>query len=119
MTPPPASFLVWLKGLMARLRDWLSIQSLAMKLAALVVVLMIPASGYYAWSTLARQEKMALEVKAMTAGPGAEAPWAYNSALPVVFGSGSVLGFPRCPSGHAHHHHLPARFSGPFPSALY
>lgn len=83
----------WFKALAARLRDWLAIQGLGMKLAVLGVALMIPASAYYAWSTLERQEKLSLEVKAMAAGQGAEAAWAYNSALPVVFGSGSVLSF--------------------------
>lgn len=83
----------WLKALAARLRDWLAIQSLGMKLAVLAVALMIPASAYYAWTTLERQEKLSLEVKAMAAGQGAEAAWAFNAALPVVFGSGSVLSF--------------------------
>ena len=72
----------WFKALAARLRDWLAVQSLGMKLTVLAVVLMIPASAYYAWSTLQRQEKLSLEVKAMAAsGQGAEAAWAYNSAL--------------------------------------
>src|SRR6185436_4482033 len=83
----------WFKATAARLRDWLAIQTPGMKLAVLGVALMIPASAYYAWSTLERQQKLSLEVKAMAAGQGAEAAWAYNTALPVVFGSGSVLSF--------------------------
>ncbi|MEO6016371.1 MAG: AAA family ATPase, partial [Polaromonas sp.] len=83
-----------MKAFMTRLRDWLSIQTLGTRFAVLAVALLIPASAFYAWSTLARQEKMALEVKAMAvAAPGSDAAWTYNNALPVVFGSGSVLSF--------------------------
>ena len=35
----------WLKALVARLRDWLAVQSLGMKFAVLFVALMIPASA--------------------------------------------------------------------------
>ncbi|WP_431096665.1 AAA family ATPase [Polaromonas aquatica] len=90
---PAASLLAWFKASIARVRDWLSVQSLGMRLTVLAVVLMIPASALYAWSTLQRQEKLSLEVKAMAAGQGSEAAWAYNTTLPVVFGSGSVLSF--------------------------
>ncbi|MEO7886100.1 MAG: hypothetical protein ABIR76_05115 [Polaromonas sp.] len=91
---PAANLFAWVKASLARLRDWLSIQTFGMRFVVLLVALMIPASGYYAWATLERQEKMALEVKAMAAaGQGVEAAWTYNTALPVVFGSGSVLSF--------------------------
>jgi cell division protease FtsH len=91
---PPVSLLEFFKAAFSRLQGWLSIQSLAVKLALCGVALTIPASGYYAWAAQERQEKMAAEVKAMTAsGPAGEAPWTYNSSLPVVFGAGSVLSF--------------------------
>ena len=83
-----------LRIFLARVQDWMSIQTLAVKLVLVLVALMIPATAYYAAATLQRQEKMALEVKAMaTTGQGGETAWTYNTALPVVFGTGSVLSF--------------------------
>ena len=91
---PPFQPLVLIKALWVRLRFWLAAQGIGMKLALCAVALMIPASAYYAWTMLERQEKMALEVKAMAAPQrGAEALWTYNTTLPVVFGAGSILSF--------------------------
>ncbi len=90
----PAGLLNLIKSALSRLQDWWSLQNKGIKLAVLAIVLMIPATAFYAWSTLQRQEKMASEVKAMaTTGANGEAVWSYNKALPVVFGTGSVLGF--------------------------
>ncbi|MDB5891866.1 MAG: AAA-metalloprotease-like protein [Polaromonas sp.] len=84
----------WLKAFWSRFKCWLDAQGIASKLALCAVMLMIPASAFYAWTLMERQEKMALEVKAMaSAERGAEALWTYNTALPVVFGAGSILSF--------------------------
>ena len=90
----PSSLLNLLRTALSRLQDWWSVQKLVMKLAVVAIALMIPATSFYYWSTLQRQEKMASEVKAMaTTGKNGEAVWSYNKALPVVFGTGSVLSF--------------------------
>jgi len=81
-----------LKKLAARLQDWFSIQSLAIKLLVLSVVILIPVTGSYSFMVWQRQAAVAQQVKAMAA-PSGEAPWTLNDKLPVVFGSGSVLGF--------------------------
>ena len=91
---PPANLLTLIKSALSRLQDWISIQTLVMKLVLVTIALTIPATAFYAWSTIERQEKMANEVKAMTTtGKGGEVLWSYNNALPVVFGTGSVLSF--------------------------
>ena len=83
-----------IRAALCRLQDWWSSQSLGTKLTLLVIGVMIPASALYSWSTLQRQEKIAGEVKAMsTTGNNGEAVWSYNTTLPVVFGTGSVLSF--------------------------
>ena len=90
----PSRLLSLIRTALSRLQDWWSVQAPGMKLAVLAIALMIPATAFYAWSTLQRQEKMANEVKAMaTTGTDGEAVWSYNKALPVVFGTGSVLSF--------------------------
>ncbi len=90
----PSGLLSLIRTTLSRLQDWWSLQALGMKLTVLAIALMIPATALYSWSTLQRQEKMADEVKAMaTTGKNGEAVWSYNKALPVVFGTGSVLSF--------------------------
>ena len=90
----PSGLLSRIRNTLSRLQDWWSVQARGLKLTLLVIALMIPLSAVYSWSTLLRQEKMADEVKAMaTTGTNGEAVWSYNKALPVVFGTGSVLSF--------------------------
>ena len=90
----PSGLLNLIRTALSRLQDWWSVQSLGLKLALVAIALMIPLTALYSWSTLQRQEKMADEVKAMaTTGANGEAMWSYNKALPVVFGTGSVLSF--------------------------
>jgi len=90
----PPGLLDFFKSGLSRLHDWWSLQSLGLKLLLLATSLAIPATAYYAWSTLQQQALMASEVTAMAAtDQGGEAMWSYNKSLPVVFGSGSVLSF--------------------------
>jgi cell division protease FtsH len=90
----PSGLLSRIRNALSRLQDWWSVQTRGVKLTLLVIALMIPLTAVYSWSTLQSQEKMADEVKAMaTTGANGEAVWSYNKALPVVFGTGSVLSF--------------------------
>lgn len=78
--------------LAVRLRQWLGAQSTGLKLSLLAAVLLILLSAGYAWNSLQHQERLRQEVSAMGPGQG-ESVWSYNQAIPVVFGSGSVLSF--------------------------
>ena len=91
---PPSGLLSFIRAVLGGLHDWWSIQSRSIKVLVLAIALLIPATAIYSWSVLQRQEKIAEEVKAMaTTGVNGEAAWGYNKALPVVFGTGSVLSF--------------------------
>ena len=81
-----------LKKAAARLQDWFTIQSVGVKLMVLSVALSIPLTAAYSWSVLQHHERVAEQVKAMATG-NADGVWSYNKALPVVFGTGSVLSF--------------------------
>jgi cell division protease FtsH len=89
---PPNAWLN-LKKLGARLSDWFTIQSPALKAMVLAVLILIPVTGIYSFTVWQRQAAVAEQVKAMAGQTGANAMWAFNDKLPVVFGSGSVLGF--------------------------
>src|SRR4051812_35591144 len=91
-TPTPS---VWLsiRKLAARLSDWYTIQSTGVKAMVIAVALLIPLTGSYSFVVWQRQAAVAAQVQAMASQSGAEAMWTLNEKLPVVFGSGSVLGF--------------------------
>jgi cell division protease FtsH len=55
--------------------------------------LLIPLTATYSFVLWQRHLAVAEQVKAMSGDAGAEAMWTLNEQLPVVFGSGSVLGF--------------------------
>lgn len=86
---------LWLsiKKLASRLSDWFAIQSTAVKLMVLAVAILIPVTGGYSFVVWQRQAAVAQEVKAMAGQSGADALWTLDEKLPVVFGSGSILGF--------------------------
>ena len=65
---PPAGLLALIRSSLNRLQDWWVLQSLSLKLAVAGVLLTIPATAFYAWSTLQQQALMASEVSAMAAG---------------------------------------------------
>ena len=88
----PSSRWAALKKAAARLQDWFTIQSVGVKLMVLSVALSIPLTAAYSWSVLQHHERVAEQVKAMATG-NADGVWSYNKALPVVFGTGSVLSF--------------------------
>ncbi len=88
----PSSPWAALKKAAARLQDWFTIQSTGVKLVVLSVALLIPVTAAYSWSVLQRHDRVAEQVKAMAVG-NSDGVWSYNKALPVVFGTGSVLSF--------------------------
>ncbi|NMG73553.1 AAA family ATPase [Aromatoleum diolicum] len=93
---PPAATGLWLtvKKAASRLQDWFVIQSTAVKLTVLALAILIPATGIYSFTLLQKRAAMAEQVESMVvAGKAGEGLWTFNDKLPVVFGSGSVLGF--------------------------
>lgn len=92
----PASSGVWfaIKKAYGRLLDWFSIQPLSIRLGVLVIAALIPTTGIYAFTVMHKQATLAAEVQAMAgSGKSGEGLWTFNDKLPVVFGTGSVLGF--------------------------
>ncbi|MDP2367157.1 AAA family ATPase [Rhodoferax sp.] len=92
----PASAGLWhvIKKTASRMQDWFVIQSLAVKLTVLIMVVLIPLTGIYSFTLLQKQAAVAEQVKRMpVGGPTGEGVWALNDTLPVVFGTGSVLSF--------------------------
>jgi cell division protease FtsH len=85
----------WLsiKKLGVRLSDWYAIQSTAVKLMVICVALLIPVTATYSIAVFQRQAAVAEQVKAMAGQSGSDALWTLSEKLPVVFGTGSVLGF--------------------------
>ena len=92
----PAAPGLWVavKKAAGRLLDWFVVQPVAIKLAVLVLAVLIPATGIYSITFIHQQAAVAEQVKAMVAAakPG-QGVWTLDDRLPVVFGSGSVLGF--------------------------
>jgi cell division protease FtsH len=77
----------------SRLSDWFAIQTTAVKLMVIAVLLLIPATGTYSFLVYQRQAAVAEQVRAMAGQSGGDLLWRLNEKLPVVFGTGSVLGF--------------------------
>jgi cell division protease FtsH len=90
---PEGSWWARVRKAWARLSDWFVIQSLPVKGSLVVAALVIPASGVYAVHLWHRHAQVAQQVQQMAAQSGGEGLWAIDERLPVVFGSGSLLGF--------------------------
>jgi cell division protease FtsH len=86
---------LWLsiKKLGTRVSDWFAIQSTAVKVLVVVFAILIPLTGSYSFVLWQRQALVAEQVKAMAGQAGGDALWRLNEKIPVVFGTGSVLGF--------------------------
>ncbi|MDB5750062.1 MAG: AAA-metalloprotease-like protein [Ramlibacter sp.] len=82
-----------LRKLIGRVQDWFSIQSAAMRLLVITVAILIPATASYSFVLWQRQAAVAEQVQAMAGATGSDSLWVLNEKLPVVFGTGSVLGF--------------------------
>ena len=95
--PAPTRWWLALQKAPSRFQDWFVIQSVPIKLTVLTLAVLIPASGIYSFALLQKQAALDEQVKAMAVagGPGGavEGVWAFNEALPVVLGTGSVLRF--------------------------
>lgn len=91
----PAAPSLWLslKKLGSRLSDWFAIQSTAVKLMVIAVAILIPLTATYSVVVWKRQAAVAEQVKSMAGQSGAQALWTLDEKLPVVFGTGSILGF--------------------------
>jgi cell division protease FtsH len=77
----------------ARLADWFAVQSVLAKACVIAVLVLIPLTGVYSISVAQKQAEIAKEVQVMGAGEKPDAAAAINPKLPIVFGSGSLLGF--------------------------
>jgi cell division protease FtsH len=82
-----------LKKLGSRLSDWYAIQTTAVQMMVIAVAILIPVTGTYSFVVWQRQAAVAEQVQAMAGQSGSDALWTLNEKLPVVFGTGSVLGF--------------------------
>ncbi len=101
--PPPTdaasgssapSLSAMLRKAVARLQDWFVIQSNAVKVMVIAIVVLIPATAIYSGVLMQRQALVAEQVKSMAAAdPAGAARWTFNQKVPVLFGSGSVLSF--------------------------
>lgn len=90
---PAGSLWRAIKKAAGRLSDWFVIQSTAVKVLVIGLALLIPATGLYSLVLWHRHAQVAEQVQAMAGQSGPEGLWTLNDRLPVVFGSGSVLGF--------------------------
>lgn len=75
-----------------RLQDWFAIQSSLIKFLVVAIALLIPFTGIYSLMLAQKRAVLAEEVKAMAVAGGAGV-WTFDESVPVVLGSGSVLGF--------------------------
>jgi len=92
--PPSTGLWLAVKKAASRLQDWFVIQSMVVKLSVLAVAVLIPVTGVYSFTLMQRQTAVAEQIKTMAvAGKAGEGVWTLNDKLPVVFGTGSVLGF--------------------------
>jgi hypothetical protein len=77
-----------------RLQDWFVIQTVAVKLTVLVMTILIPVTSIYSFTLVQKQAALAEQVRSMAvAGNAGDGVWKLKDNLPVVLGSGSLLGF--------------------------
>ncbi len=87
---------LWLsvKKAASRVQDWFVIQSPTIKVLVLAVAVLIPATAIYSAALMQKQAAVAEQVRNMSSPELAgDASWTFNQKLPIVFGTGSVLGF--------------------------
>jgi len=76
------------------LSAWLRVQPLAIRIATLVLVLLIPAGALNVLNRMHRRAILAGQVETLVVDARAgDRVWSLNDRLPVVLGTGSVLGF--------------------------
>jgi cell division protease FtsH len=90
----PSNLWLTLRKGVARLQDWFTIQTLAMKVTVIIVALLIPATAMYSYNLRVKQAAVIEQLKTMTPGElPAGGMSVFNEKLPLVFGTGSVLSF--------------------------
>jgi len=92
----PAATGLWsaIKKAANRLQDWFVIQSAFARITVVAIAVLIPVTGLYSVILIQKQAAVAEQVKTMSAdAKGGGGVWTLNEALPVVFGSGSMLSF--------------------------
>jgi cell division protease FtsH len=82
-----------LKKQASRLADWFAIQPLFVKCFVIAALALIPLTAAYSVAIMQKQAEIAEQVKIMGAEATAEAATALDPKLPIVFGTGSLLGF--------------------------
>jgi cell division protease FtsH len=82
-----------LRKLVSRTQDWFAVQSTLVRVMVVAVLLLIPLTATYSMVLWQKQVAVQAAVQAMDVGGSAEKLWTLNEKLPVVFGTGSVLGF--------------------------
>lgn len=90
---PAEGWWLALKKAASRLSDWFVVQGPAVRLLVIALAVLIPASGSYSLVMWRKQAQVAEEVRQMAGQTGADRLWSLNESLPVVFGTGSLLGF--------------------------
>ena len=77
-----------------RLSGWFEARSLAVKVALLTLVLLVPAGGVYALHRVRRHAALAEQAGRIVVGDKAgDQVWSLDDRLPIVLGSGSMLNF--------------------------
>ena len=82
-----------LKKAASRVSDWFVVQGLSVRVLVLALAVLIPATGFYSLAVWRKQTQVAQEVQQMAGQTGVDRLWSLNESLPVVFGTGSLLGF--------------------------
>ncbi len=90
---PAEGWWLALKKAAARLSDWFVVQSLSVRVMVLALAAIIPASGLYSAAMWRKQAQVAEAVRQMAGQSGPDRLWSLNETLPVVFGTGSLIGF--------------------------
>ncbi|MEJ6023344.1 AAA family ATPase [Ramlibacter sp. PS4R-6] len=91
--PATRSFWLRAKKAAARVQDWFAIQPFAIKAFVIAAMVLIPVTTTYSFALLQKQAEIAEQVKIMGAGEMPDAAAAINARLPIVFGTGSLVGF--------------------------
>jgi cell division protease FtsH len=91
--PPARGWWPALKKAVSRLSDWFVVQGPAVRVLVIALAVLIPASAAYSVVMWRKQALVAQEVRQMAGQTGADRLWSLNEQLPVVFGTGSLLGF--------------------------
>jgi cell division protease FtsH len=77
----------------ARLQDWFAIQPALVKAVVIAAIALIPLTAAYSFALMQKQAEIAEQVKIMGANEMPDAAAAISPKLPIMFGTGSLIGF--------------------------